>query len=317
MSLKKRVNQPYEIKGVDALFGVEEAVDNSSAAFLIPIEQIVLPHQQPRRYFAPQAMHELVESIKQHGILQPLLVRPQKDGKYELVAGERRFRGAKTAQLEFVPAVIREMTDVEALELALSENLQREDLNPIEETESIVALLGLKLNQTTESIVALLQSAAHPEREAVDNVIHSQEWQSLLEVFNTIGKFSPESFRTNRLPLLKLPIDVMEALRSGVIEYTKAKVIARVRDEALRKSLLSDAIQNNLSLSQIKERLAEIQANTPGNTDKKSSSLKKKIDEAYIKVKKSKVWDNPNQHKRLQKILVELEALLIESSDDN
>lgn len=317
MSLKKRVSQPYEIKGVDALFGVEEAVDNSSVAFLIPIEQIVLPHQQPRRYFAPQAMHELVESIKQHGILQPLLVRPQKDGKYELVAGERRFQGAKTAQLEFLPAVIREMTDVEALELALSENLQREDLNPIEETESIVALLGLKLNQTTESIVALLQSAAHPEREAVDNVIHSQEWQSLLEVFNTIGKFSPESFRTNRLPLLKLPIDVMEALRSGVIEYTKAKVIARIKDEALRKSLLSDAIQSNLSLSQIKERLAEIQANMPGNTDKKSSSLKKKIDEAYSKVKKSKVWDNPNQHKRLQKILLELEALLVESSDDN
>ena len=317
MSLKKRVSQPYEIKGVDALFGVEEAVDNSSAAFLIPIEQIVLPHQQPRRYFAPQAMHELVESIKQHGILQPLLVRPQKDEKYELVAGERRFKGAKTAQLEFVPAVIREMTDVEALELALSENLQREDLNPIEETESIVALLRLKLNQTTESIVALLQSAAHPEREAVDNVIHSQEWQSLLEVFNTIGKFSPESFRTNRLPLLKLPIDVMEALRSGVIEYTKAKVIARIKDEALRKSLLSEAIQSNLSLSQIKERLAEIQANMPGNTDKKSSSLKKKIDEAYRKVKKSKVWDNPNQHKRLQKILVELEALLVESSDDN
>lgn len=259
----------------------------------------------------------LVESIKQHGILQPLLVRPQKDGKYELVAGERHFQGAKTAQLEFVPAVIREMTDVKALELALSENLQREDLNPIEETESIVALLGLKLNQTTESIVALLQSAAHPKREAVDNVIHSQEWQSLLEVFNTIGKFSPESFRTNRLPLLKLPIDVMEALRSGVIEYTKAKVIARIKDEALRKSLLSDAIQNNLSLSQIKERLAEIQANTPENTDKKSSSLKKKIDEAYSKVKKSKVWDNPNQHKRLQKILVELEALLVESSDDN
>lgn len=316
MSIKKRASQPYQMKGVDALFGVDEAIDESAAG-LLSIEQIVLPQQQPRRYFAPQAMHELVESIKQYGIIQPLLVRPQKDGRYELVAGERRFQAAKIAQLEFVPAVIREMTDVEAIELALSENLQREDLNPVEETEGIVALLGLKLNQTTESVIALLQSAAHPEREAVDNVIHSEEWQSLLEVFNTIGRFSPESFRTNRLPLLKLPIDVMKALRSGRIEYTKAKVIARIKDEALRKSLLSDAIQSNLSLSQIKERLAEIQANTPANTEKKSSSLKKKIDEAYRKVKKSKVWDNPNQHKRLQKILVELEALLVESSNDN
>ncbi|MBC6431640.1 ParB/RepB/Spo0J family partition protein [Nostoc sp. HG1] len=316
MSLKKRASQPYQIKGVDALFGVDEAIDESAAG-LLPIEQIVLPQQQPRRYFAPQAMHELVESIKQHGIIQPILVRPQKDGRYELVAGERRFQAAKTAQLEFVPAVIREMTDVEAIELALSENLQREDLNPVEETEGIVALLGLKLNQTTESVIALLQSAAHPERESVDNVIHSKEWQSLLEVFNTIGRFSPESFRTNRLPLLKLPIDVMEALRSGRIEYTKAKVIARLKDEDLRRYLLSDAIQDNLTLSQIKERLAQIQAKLSGNTEKQTSSLKKKIDEAYSKVKKSKVWDNPNKHKRLQKILVELEALLVESSDDN
>ncbi|QFS51114.1 ParB/RepB/Spo0J family partition protein [Nostoc sphaeroides] len=316
MSIKKRASQPYQIKGVDALFGVDEAIDESAAG-LLSIEQIVLPQQQPRRYFAPQAMHELVESIKQYGIIQPLLVRPQKDGRYELVAGERRFQAAKTAQLEFVPAVIREMTDVEAIELALSENLQREDLNPVEETEGIVALLGLKLNQTTESVIALLQSAAHPEREAVDNVIHSEEWQSLLEVFNTIGRFSPESFRTNRLPLLKLPIDVMEALRSGRIEYTKAKVIARVKDETLRSSFLSDAIENNLTLSQIKEHLSQIQAKLSGNTEKKTSSLKKEIDEAYRKVKKSKVWDNPNKHKQLQKILLELEALLIESSDDN
>ncbi|MCC5610033.1 ParB/RepB/Spo0J family partition protein [Nostoc sp. CHAB 5834] len=316
MSIKKRPSQPYQMKGVDALFGVDEAIDDSAAG-LLSIEQIVLPQQQPRRYFAPQAMHELVESIKQYGIIQPLLVRPQKDGRYELVAGERRFQAAKIAQLEFVPAVIREMTDVEAIELALSENLQREDLNPVEETEGIVALLGLKLNQTTESVIALLQSAAHPEREAVDNVIHSEEWQSLLEVFNTIGRFSPESFRTNRLPLLKLPIDVMEALRSGRIEYTKAKVIARVKDETLRRSFLSDAIENNLTLGQIKERLSQIQVKLSGNTEKKTSSLKKEIDEAYSKVKKSKVWDNPNKHKQLQKILLELEALLVESSDDN
>jgi ParB family transcriptional regulator, chromosome partitioning protein len=316
MNSKKRTTQPYQIKGVDALFGSDEPI-NESAAVLISIEQIVLPQQQPRRYFAPQSMHDLVESIKQHGILQPLLVRPQKDGKYELVAGERRFQAAKTVQLESVPAVIRQMTDVEAFELALSENLQREDLNPVEETEGIIALLALKLNQTAESVIALLTSAAHPEREAVDNVIHSNEWQTLLEVFNSIGKFSPESFRTNRLPLLKLPQDIMEALRSGMIEYTKAKVIARVKDESLRASLLDDAIQNDLSLSQIKERLAVIKAETTGVNEKKSPGIKKQIDEAYTKVKKSKVWDNPKKQKRLQKLLAELEALIVEESNDS
>lgn len=315
MNPKKRASQPYQIKGVDALFGSDEEI-NENVAVLIPIEQIVLPQQQPRRYFAPKSMLDLVESVKQHGILQPLLVRPQVDGKYELVAGERRYQAAKTVQLESVPAVIRQMTDVEAFELALSENLQREDLNPVEETEGIVKLLALKLNQTAESVIALLQSAAHPEREAVDNVIHSSEWQTLLEVFNAIGRFSPESFRTNRLPLLKLPIDVMEALRSGMIEYTKAKVIARVKDESLRASLLDDTLQNDLSLNQIKERLTVIQQETTGTSEKKSPNIKKQIDEAYTKVKKSKVWNNPKKQKRLQKLLVELEALIVEDNDD-
>jgi ParB family transcriptional regulator, chromosome partitioning protein len=315
MSLKKRTSQPYEIKGVDALFGANEAIDES-AAVIISIEQIVLPQQQPRRYFAPQAMHDLVKSIEQHGILQPIIVRPVEDGKYELVAGERRFQAARTVQLECVPAVVRQMTDIEAFELALSENLQREDLNPVEETEGIVTLLALKLNQPIESVIALLQSAAHPERETVDNVIHSPEWQTLLEIFNSIGKFSPESFRTNRLPLLKLPKDVMEALRSGVIEYTKAKVVARIKDKSLRASLLSEAIQNELSLNQIKERLTTIQAEIAGASEKKTPSLRRQINEAYTKIKKSKIWDNPKNQKRLQKILAELEALIVEDNDD-
>ncbi|MBU7587506.1 MAG: ParB/RepB/Spo0J family partition protein [Nostoc sp. TH1S01] len=311
MTSKKRTSEPYQIKGVDALFGSDEVIDEGAAVH-IPIEKIVLPQQQPRRYFDPQAMHDLVESVKQHGILQPILVRPLKNGFYELVAGERRFQAAKIAQLKSLPSAIRAITDVEAIELALLENLQREDLNPVEETEGIISLLSLKLNQSTESVIALLQSAAHPERETVDNVIHSPEWQEILTVFQSIGKFSPESFRTNRLPLLKLPQDIMEALRAGLIEYTKAKVIARIKDESLRSSLLSDAIKNSLSLSQIKERLATIQSSTPNTLNKKLPTLRKQIDEAYIKVKKSKVWNNPSKQQQLQKLLTELEALIVE-----
>jgi ParB family chromosome partitioning protein len=90
-------------------------------------------------------MQELVESVQQHGVLQPLLVRSRSDDQYELVAGERRYRAAKEVQLAEVPVVIRELSDEEAMQLSLIENLCREDLNPVEETEGILQLLALRL----------------------------------------------------------------------------------------------------------------------------------------------------------------------------
>jgi len=308
MSVRKHHSQPYQIKGVDALFGEPPVAE--AAAEIILLDRICLPQQQPRRYFDPKAMQELVESVKQHGILQPMLVRPLLDNKYELVAGERRYRAAVSAGLEEVPVVIRELKDHDALQLALLENLQREDLNPIEETEGILQLIALKLNTTCESAIALLNQAAHPERNSVDNVIHSLEWQLVQEVFTTVGKFTPESFRTNRLPLLNLPNEVLDALRQGKIAYTKARAIAKVNDLAQRQALLELAIASDLSLAQIKERIAQI---TDGNASKsdrsQSSSLKSRMDTAYRLAKKSKVWDNPKKQKHIEKLLVELEQL--------
>lgn len=308
MSVRKQHSQPYQIKGVDALFGEPPVAE--AAAEIVSLDQICLPQQQPRRYFDPMAMQELVESVKQHGILQPMLVRPLLDKKYELVAGERRYRAAVSAGLGEVPVVIRELKDNDALQLALLENLQREDLNPIEETEGILQLIALKLNLSCESAIALLNQAAHPERNSVDNVIHSLEWQLVQEVFTTIGKFTPESFRTNRLPLLNLPDEVLDALRQGRIAYTKARAIAKVNDLAQRQALLESAIAEDLSLNQIKERIAQ---RTDGNANKsdrsQSSSLKSRMDTAYRLAKRSKVWDNPKKQKQIEKLLVELEKL--------
>ncbi|NJO94561.1 MAG: ParB/RepB/Spo0J family partition protein [Hydrococcus sp. RM1_1_31] len=104
-----------------------------TAASLVSLKDINLPQQQPRRYFDEQALQELISSIKQHGILQPLLVRPLSSGGYELVAGERRYRAAMESELTEVPVVVRELNNSEALQIALIENLQREDLNPVEE----------------------------------------------------------------------------------------------------------------------------------------------------------------------------------------
>ena len=308
MSVKKHRSQPYQIKGVDALFG--ELPIAEVAAEILPLSQIALPQQQPRRYFDPTAMQELVESIRQHGILQPMLVRPLLDDKYELVAGERRYRAAVSAGLEEVPVVIRELKDSEALQLALLENLQREDLNPIEETEGILQLIVLKLNITYESAITLLNQAAHPERNSVDNVIHSIEWQLVQEVFTTVGKFTPESFRTNRLPLLNLPDEVLEALRQGRIAYTKARAIAKVKDLTQRQALLESAIAEDLSLTQIKERIAQITASNANQSDRsQSSSLRNRMNTAYRLAKKSQIWDNPKKQKQIEKLIAELEKL--------
>lgn len=305
---QKRDSQPYQIKGVEALLGTSDSADAASS--LVSIHTIVLPQQQPRRYFDPTAMQELVESVKQLGILQPLLVRPIDGNKYELVAGERRYRAASSLGLTEIPVVIRELTDTEALQIALLENLQREDLNAIEETEGILQLLAMKLNSTSSSVIALLGAAAHPERAAVDNVIHSSEWEIVSDIFALVGSYTPESFRTNRLPLLNLPDDVIGALRKGQIEYTKARAIARVKDSSERSQLLFDAIALDLSLTQIKQRIADLKAIDTGEVTAPDRSLKSRVDAALQRVKKSKVWDDPKKQKKLEKLLAELEALV-------
>ncbi|WP_250855280.1 ParB/RepB/Spo0J family partition protein, partial [Anabaena sp. PCC 7938] len=137
-----------------------EADTPPAAESKVKLQDIHLPPQQPRRYFDPQALTELVTSVKQHGILHPLLVRPltggKTAGKYELVAGERRYRAATEAGLEEVPVVVRELSDDQAFQLALIENLQRQDLNPVEETEGILHLLAIRLESDVEAVKSLL-----------------------------------------------------------------------------------------------------------------------------------------------------------------
>ena len=294
----------------------ESAEDPAKAAELVALELIHLPKQQPRRYFDARKLQSLVQSVKEHGILEPLLVRPKTDKQYELVAGERRYRAAKEAGLAQVPVVIRELSESEALQLALIENLQREDLNPVEETEGVLQLLALKLNLTVEDVTSRLYRMYNEVKGNVNsanpNVRVSEKDQTIQSMFDSLGLMSWESFVKNRLPLLNLPPELKEVLGRGEIAYTKAQAIARVKDEQERKALLAATLNQNLSLSQIKERIASLKENRADNNEDEPSSLRSRMATAYTKAKKSKIWEDPKKQKRIKKLLAELEALVSE-----
>lgn len=134
-------------KGLGALIGARPSItplaaDSGEKIHQVKLAGIVPSPLQPRKDFAPEALQELVESIRQHGIIQPLIVRPLNGGAHELIAGERRWRAAQEAGLTQVPVIVRSATDLEVLELSLIENLQRADLNPIEEAQGYARLAG-------------------------------------------------------------------------------------------------------------------------------------------------------------------------------
>jgi ParB family chromosome partitioning protein len=285
-----------------ALF-VEEN-DSEVLPQTLPLTQIVCSPSQPRRYFDSQSLSSLKESIAREGILQPILVRPSGE-KYELVVGERRYRAASELGLPEIPVTVRDLSDEQARQYALMENLQREDLNPVEETEGILELLAFKLNKDREGVISLLNQLANVKRGITDNVVRNEEQQIVERVFQDVGRFSAESFRTHRLPLLRLPEEILEALRQGQIEYTKAKAIDRVKEEDSRKQLLKEAISHSLSLSQIRERIKSFQS-----TQQKDELLSR-LDITYRQVRKAKqVLDNPKQRKKLESLLAQLEKLI-------
>ena len=282
--------------------------ENQSIEQSLLITQINLAAHQPRRYFSIQAMESLVASIREHGILQPLLVRPLESGNYELIAGERRYRAAQTLGIEQVPVIIRHLNDQDAFQVALLENLQREDLNPVEETEAILQLLSIRLECSQGEVISLLNHIANLQKqktEITNNVVRNQ-WEMVEKIFSVIGRVTPDSFRSHRLPLLNLPKDVLEILRQGQLEYTKARIIAQLKDEDQRHQLLVKTIEENLSVRDIKSYIQSVQ---PPKSSQ-PNILTNRMKEACQRVKQAKVWEDPNKAKVLEKLLGQIEALL-------
>ncbi|RCJ40145.1 chromosome partitioning protein ParB [Nostoc minutum NIES-26] len=291
---------------------------SDAAQLTVPLDRIICNTEQVRRYFDPAKLATLTASILDLGVKTPLWVRQASDDKYLLIAGERRYRAAQDAGLAEVPIIIIEVDEASAFKLSLLENLQREDLNPVEETEGVLHLLSCQLDCTTKEVIALLNRKAHLDKKKVESSnedtenVFRKQWSVVENVFTTVGRLSPESFRVSRLPLLNMPADVLEVLRSGQMEYTKARVIARVKDEKIRIELLQTAIDLNLSLSEIKQKVKEIEQQSSSQLSEPTEaiSLKERVDDTWRRFKKAKVWDNPKKKARIEKVLAQLEALI-------
>jgi ParB family transcriptional regulator, chromosome partitioning protein len=285
------------------------------AKVTMPLSLIVLPKEELRYYIDPEEVDKIVASARKNGILEPLLVRPiPGSDKHEIVAGAKRYRASQILKLESVPVVVRELNDEDALEIALIENFARSGLTDLEETDGVLRLLSAKLKIPVVDVSPLLHRIQNQLRDrlATNNVIGEETITVVQEVLTSLGNIKLDSFISNRLPLLNLPPEILEVLRQGKLETSKAKVIARVKDEEHRKELIEIAIANNLSLTQIKEEIKILQQSTKTETTDQTEtpSLKERVDETFKQFKKARVWDDPTKKTKLEKLLAQLEALM-------
>lgn len=207
----------------------QNAVDTGGGIQTLHITDIEQNRAQPRKYFDDDAITELAHSIQTHGMLQPIVVRPIGEQRWQIVAGERRWRAAKRIGLTEVPVIIRDMSDAEASQLALIENLQRENLNPIEEAQGYQALMQ-QFRMTQE------------------------------EVAKTVGR--SRSAVANALRLLNLPAAVQDALEKGKLTVGHAKALAAIRSEELMLSLAARAADDRITVREI-EQIAKRQNEAP------------------------------------------------------
>ena len=256
-------------RGMDALFLDNSAMENENSTTMLNINEVEPNRNQPRKNFNQKALEELAKSIEQNGIIQPILVRPMSDGSYQLIAGERRWRAARMAGLHEVPVTIREMTDEEASVFALIENLQREDLNPVEEAE------GLK---------SLIESYGFTQEEAADRVGKSR------------------TAVTNTLRLLKLPSPVLQMLGDGKITAGHARALLGLDEEKEMLRIAETTVAQELSVRQVEKMVKyanQGEKAKPKKRDKKRDKFYDEVEIALTNVlgRKVKVYLSSTGHK--------------------
>lgn len=290
----------------------------------LPLDKLESWNQQPRHYFNEVALQNLAATLKKEGIKHPILVRIKKDRKdrYEVIAGERRFQAAKLAQLKTVPALIEDLDDRKALELALSENLHREDLNPVEILDSMLALLGNQLGLDDHSVCSLLRRMKYQweklETKTQDINIPNPDDNEQKLVQQALKQYGYNwySFTCNYLKLREIPKDLYEAIAEGRIEYSKGLLFKPIKDDQLRKALLKEALAFNWTQIEIQQQIKE-KLNTHKLSEKdKEITPQQEVKEISSRLKKVKPWkEYPSIWKKIKRNLATIERHLSEIED--
>jgi ParB family transcriptional regulator, chromosome partitioning protein len=221
-------------KGINALFQNVQTTQNEETVQEVKLKDIRPNPYQPRKIFEPGAIEELKESILEHGILQPIIVRKSIKG-YEIVVGERRYRAAAAAKLEVVPVVVRELNDQQMMELAVLENLQREDLSPIEEGAAYQMLMD-KLKITQE------------------------------EVAKRLGKSRPHI--ANHIRLLSLPAPIQELISEGKLTMGHGRALLGLKNKKNLSTLVNRILKESLNVRQLEKIVGEMNGNVSRETKK-------------------------------------------------
>jgi ParB family chromosome partitioning protein len=237
-------------RGLDALFSGEMNFDEGVPVTEIDIASIIAGEDQPRRVFDKESLSELADSIKEHGILQPILVRPR-GGDYEIIAGERRWRAAKLAGLDLVPVIIREIDDIQAAEISLIENLQRDDLSVAEE--------------------------AHAYKNMIDNYGYTQEL-----VARKIGK--SRAHIANTIRILNLPVEILEMIQDRRLTAGHARSLLALGESATQIAAAREIIEGKLSVRETEKRVKR-KGFAAGQSERKKSleiqELERKLENLF------------------------------------
>ncbi len=211
-------------RGLSAIFGDIDDFNNENKIETLSLDLITKNPYQPRKDFDEENIASLAESIKEKGVLQPIIVR-EKDGKFEIIAGERRFLAARKAGLNAIPAIVKNISDKESAEIALIENIQRKDLNPVEE--------------------------AYAYKKLIDEFHYKQE-----ELAKKIGK--DRTTITNSMRILKLPREILEMLRKNEITQGHARTLLSLKDSKEQKSLAKNIKNKKMSVRETESVVSKI-----------------------------------------------------------